>query len=30
MADVLEPVIESIQSQLYATDIATRERTLRA
>ena len=30
IADVFEPVIESIQAQLYATDIATRERTLRA
>jgi predicted N-formylglutamate amidohydrolase len=29
MADVFEPVIESILSQLYATDIASRERTLR-
>jgi predicted N-formylglutamate amidohydrolase len=30
MADIFEPVIESIQAQLYATDIASRERTLNA
>ena len=30
MADVFEPVIESIQTQIFATDIATRERTLHA
>jgi predicted N-formylglutamate amidohydrolase len=30
MADVFEPAIESIQAQLYTTDIATREQTLHA